>query len=76
MRMKARLSIKGQIILPRTVREKLGLKAGDILSVQTIGNDSVTFTVRARRRKAGRQTIELLKDTSGIWKEIGSSNLA
>jgi molybdopterin synthase catalytic subunit len=44
--------------------------------VQTIGNDSVTFTVRARRRKAGRQTIELLKDTSGIWKEIGSSNLA
>lgn len=60
--MKARLSIKGQIILPRTVREKLGLKAGDILSVQTIGNDSVTFTVRARRRKAGRQTIELQKE--------------
>lgn len=39
-----RASTKGQIIIPREIRRKLGLKAGQKLSVELTDNGKIQFT--------------------------------
>ena len=51
--MEARLSSKGQIVLPSPVRRKLGLVAGDSLRVE-IDHDRVVLTPRRERRPSSR----------------------
>lgn len=48
--MQTKVSTKGQVVLPASVRRKLGLRAGDQLEVKT-ANGSIVLTPRKRRSK-------------------------
>ena len=50
--METKISTKGQVVLPRPVRERLGLRPGDTLDVRTDGDAIVLRPRRGRRRKA------------------------
>lgn len=50
-----RLSSKGQVVLPKEVREALGLEAGDELLVVVEGE---TVQLAPRRRKSLRQVLD------------------
>jgi AbrB family looped-hinge helix DNA binding protein len=50
--METKISTKGQVVLPRPVREKLGLRPGDALDVKMDGDAIVLRPRRKKRRKA------------------------
>lgn len=50
--METKISTKGQVVLPRPLREKLGLRPGDALDVRMEGDAIVLRPRRGRRRKA------------------------
>ena len=50
--METKISTKGQVVLPRAVREKLGLRPGDALDVKTDGDAIVLRPQRKKRRRA------------------------
>lgn len=52
------LSQKGQIVLPGSVREKLGLSAGDDFEVTV--EDDETITLRRISQPANRGLVDLL----------------
>ena len=39
----SRVSSKGQTVIPKAVRQKLGLKTGDLLRFRLTGKDTVTI---------------------------------
>ncbi len=39
----SRVSSKGQTVIPKSVRQKLGLKTGDLLRFRLTGKDTVTI---------------------------------
>lgn len=50
--METKISTKGQVVLPRPLRQKLGLRPGDALDVKLEGDAIVLRPRRGRRRKA------------------------
>jgi AbrB family looped-hinge helix DNA binding protein len=48
-----KLSTKGQVVLPSSIREKLGLQAGDHLEAEVRGG-RVILTPRKRRKQKAR----------------------
>jgi AbrB family looped-hinge helix DNA binding protein len=48
---KTKLSTKGQVVIPRAVREKLQLRAGDTLETSLDGGRIVLVPVRKRKLK-------------------------
>ena len=63
----AKVSSKGQVVIPQELREALGIRAGDILdfSLDAAGGISV--------RLAGRIPIERLR---GAWKRPGDPHIS
>jgi len=58
MNAKTKLSAKGQVVIPKDVRDHLGLKPGETLEViETAGG----VLLRPMHRKSGRPTAEILK---------------
>lgn len=55
--MQTKVSTKGQVRLPASVRRKLGLRPGDSLDVKT-SNGSVVLTPKKSRRKNARIVID------------------
>jgi antitoxin PrlF len=51
--MKTKVSTKGQVVLPRPIRSKLGLRAGDELEAE-IENGRIVLAPRRRRAKKAR----------------------
>lgn len=49
--METKISTKGQVVLPKPLRAKLGLRAGDPLDVRLEGGAIVLRPRRPRRRK-------------------------
>lgn len=50
--MQTKISTKGQVVLPRPLRQKLGLQPGDALDVKLEGDAIILRPRRGRRRKA------------------------
>lgn len=50
--METKISTKGQVVLPRPLREKLGLRPGDALDVRMDGDVIILRPQRGKRRKA------------------------
>ena len=63
----AKVSSKGQVVIPQALREALGIRAGDILdfSLDDAGGISV--------RLAGRIPIERLR---GAWRQPGDPHVS
>ena len=55
--MQTKVSTKGQVVLPASVRRKLGLRAGDPLEVRT-ANGSIVLTPKKRRSKKAAVSID------------------
>jgi AbrB family looped-hinge helix DNA binding protein len=51
--MQTTVSTKGQVVLPRPVRTKLGIQAGDALDIR-VENDQVILTPRKKRAPKAR----------------------
>jgi AbrB family looped-hinge helix DNA binding protein len=56
--MMTKISTKGQVVLPSTIRRRLGLRAGDSLDVKTEG-DRVVLTLQ---RKRSRRKAKIVTD--------------
>lgn len=54
--MRTKLSTKGQVVLPRPIRNRLGLRAGDELDADVENGRIVLSPRRKRSRKARIQT--------------------
>jgi AbrB family looped-hinge helix DNA binding protein len=51
--MRTRVSTKGQIVLPATVRRKLGIRAGDSLDI-LIDNDRIVLSAPKKKKYTAR----------------------
>ncbi|TXT58316.1 MAG: putative AbrB family transcriptional regulator [Promethearchaeota archaeon] len=59
----SKISIKGQITIPKVFREKLGLKPGDKVIFESIPQGILL------RKKEELNITKVLNEVSGIWKE-------
>ena len=65
----ARLTSKGQVTIPRSVREALGLRDGDAVIFRVIGNRAVLARTRNLLDLAG--AVDVPPDRRGAgWEEI------
>jgi AbrB family looped-hinge helix DNA binding protein len=55
--MQTRVSTKGQVVLPATVRRKLGIRAGDPLDI-AIDNDRIVLSTPKKKK----YTAKIVKD--------------
>lgn len=58
----SKISKKGQITIPKEIREKLGLKAGDKIVLESIAQGILI------RKKEESGTKKILNEVSGMWK--------
>jgi AbrB family looped-hinge helix DNA binding protein len=63
----ARVSSKGQVVIPQDVREALGIRPGDVLDFMLDGAGTI------RVRLADRIPLERLK---GAWRKAGDPKLS
>jgi len=59
----SKISKKGQITIPKDVREKLGLKVGDKVVFESISKGILI------RKKEGADIDKILNEITGIWKD-------
>ncbi|MHA1343269.1 MAG: AbrB/MazE/SpoVT family DNA-binding domain-containing protein [Promethearchaeota archaeon] len=59
----AKISKKGQITIPKDVREKLGLKVGDKVIFESIAQGILI------RKKEDLDINKILNEITGIWKD-------
>ena len=57
----ARLSTRGRLVIPKDVRDRMGIKAGDVLSVEDQGD---VVVVRLRKPEAAQQDGALGDDST------------
>ena len=55
-----RLSSKGQMIVPKKIRDRLAIKPGAELAVELIGDDERGFTVRVKTGRSRRAQVDAL----------------
>ena len=68
--METRMSSKGQITLPVEVRRKLSIKTGDVFEVRITEEGTLILAGKARVNNDPANAIKVLRDTSGIWKDM------
>ena len=71
--METRISSKGQITLPVEARKKLGIKTGDVLKVRITEEGIVVLSRKAGLNNDPVSALEVLRETSGIWKDMEES---
>lgn len=70
--METRISSKGQFTLPVEARRKLGLKTGDVLKVR-LTDEGVLISREKKLHHDLANTLKMLRETSGIWKDMEES---
>lgn len=65
---KTKISSKGQITLPSTIRQKLNINIGDTLYVKESDENSVLLILKDENRNIKEDAVEAIMATSGIWK--------
>lgn len=63
-----KVTSKGQLTLPKSLRERLDIRQGDTLYVESIGNNRFVLATRKRAPKALPEDNIVLK-TAGVWKD-------
>jgi AbrB family looped-hinge helix DNA binding protein len=68
MNARARISSKGQLVLPKAVRDEYGLGPGSEVDIEGVG-ETIVLRPRTRKRKTGR--IYTLDEVAGMLKYDG-----
>lgn len=68
MNVRARISSKGQLVLPKAVRDAHGLGPGSEVDVESVG-DTIVLKPRARKPRAGR--VYTVDEVAGMLKYNG-----
>ena len=69
-RMTHKVGIKGQVVIPKAIRDEIGIKPGDEVTFEPDGRD-----VRVRRVEDDRaQRTEGIKALRGIWADMPGSS--
>ena len=66
--MRARISSKGQLVLPKAVREAYGLTAGSEVEIESVG-ETIVLRPHVRRPRTGR--VYTLDEVAGMLKYDG-----
>lgn len=66
---KTKISSKGQITLPISVRRKLKITTGDVLYVKESAEGSVVLEAEMQIKESRGSIAEAIAATSGIWKD-------
>ena len=66
---KTKISSKGQITLPISVRRKLKIATGDVLYVKENAEGSVILEAESQIKDNRSGIAEAITATSGIWKD-------
>jgi len=66
---KTKISSKGQITLPISVRRKLKITTGDVLYVKDSAEGSVILEAEMQIKENRSGIAEAITATSGIWKD-------
>ena len=64
-----KISTKGQVVIPRDIRKKMGLQDGETLAVSTKDNLIVLKKIQNPIEEDDLKTLSEIKEA---WKEIGS----
>ncbi len=65
-----KVSTKGQIVIPRDIREEMGIKSGSVFSVLHPKNDMIVL--KMIDDKVGKIDVKTMKMIEKAWKEIES----
>ncbi len=77
MSWQTKLSVKGQVVIPKDVRDSLGLKPGETLNVKKVGNQVVMEAVKALSPKISYSEFrKLVPKYEGPPLSIEDMNLA
>ena len=68
MNARARISSKGQLVLPKLVRDAYGLGPGSEVDIETVG-ETIVLRPRVRKRSTGR--VYTLDQVAGMLKYDG-----
>lgn len=64
----ARVSSKGQIVIPTDIRQRLGIREGSVFAVSSVDGDMVVM--KKVKNPVTREDIETLADVKRAWKQI------
>ncbi len=78
---KAKLSKKGQVTIPKSIREKLGLKAGKKVSFDVIGKEAVLYPdieapleelkkLRDEVEFSEKEIDKMIEDSKSKWSKL------
>lgn len=68
MNVRAKVSSKGQLVLPKAVRDAHGLVAGSEVEVESVGD---TIVLRPRQKRARKGKVYTLDEVAGMLKYDG-----
>jgi AbrB family looped-hinge helix DNA binding protein len=68
MNVRAKISSKGQLVLPKAVREAYGLTAGSEVEIESVG-ETIVLRPHVRRPRTGR--VYTLDEVAGMLKYDG-----
>lgn len=68
MNTQTKVSGKGQVVIPKDVRDRYGIDAGSVLDVIEMADG---FFMRPHRKKSGRSFDEILADIRSIYRHEG-----
>ncbi len=64
----ARVSSKGQIVIPNDIRERLGIREGSVFAVSSVDGDMVVM--KKVKNPVDAEDIEILGEVKKAWEEI------
>ena len=59
-----RIDDRGRILIPKSVRDKLMLKVGDVLAVEVVGGSIIVRPIKNIKRVRARELKEVFFDAS------------
>ena len=75
--MEAKISANGQLTLPLNVREKAGIKVGDMINITVTeeGNIIISGKKSNKKRKTPDEAISIVQETAGLWEDMDETTL-
>lgn len=68
--METKISSKGQITLPVAIRQKLGIRAGDVLKISVSEEGEIILAGNMKKNNDPARATEILNKTAGIWSDM------